>query len=134
MKGINRVEEKDWRAYMKICKECYEEYKNTIAGQGFTKYVCEKCGQIAWYHNTNVPKYCSYCCEENDICERCGKSLITEAIDEVLRDMGTRKGLNKISEETELSDFTILKFRKGGNVKGSTRKKLRKWYRDRNER
>lgn len=62
------------------CEECKIKYQNAVSGQAFTKFTCERCGQIAWYHNTLTPHYCTLCCEENYICQRCGKDLLKEAI------------------------------------------------------
>lgn len=55
------------------CKDCCR--KCIIAGQAFTSYTCQYCGKDDLYHNTAVPKYCSQCSEELNICRRCGKSL-----------------------------------------------------------
>lgn len=52
------------------CEKC--KNKTTIAGQAFTKYVCDICKDSKSYHNTAIPKICKECSEKNNICEKCG--------------------------------------------------------------
>lgn len=108
------------------CKECEAKSKGLVAGQAFTKYVCKKCGQIAWYHNTAVPNYCTSCCEENDICEYCGKSLIIEYVLE----QKEQRSLYEIALDIGISESSLYKYVTTGNIGDRVYKKIRKWYKN----
>lgn len=108
------------------CDECYWEYRGAAAGQGFTKFVCEKCGQIAWYHNTLVPKYCTSCCEEHYICQRCGKDLLKEA---VLKHK-EKYSLYDAALEIGVSEVSLRNYINKGKLGDKVRKKIIKWYED----
>ena len=108
------------------CKKCEAKSKGLIAGQAFTKYVCERCGQIAWYHNTAVPKYCTACCEENHICEYCGESLIIEYILE----QKEQRSLYDIALDIGISESSLYKYVTTGSIGDRVFKKIKKWYRD----
>ena len=108
------------------CKECKIKYEKVIAGQAFTKYICEKCGQIAWYHNTLTPKYCTTCCEEDVICEYCGKSLLIEAILE----QKEKRSLYDIALDIDISESSLYKYITTGSIGDKVLKKIRKWYKD----
>lgn len=113
-----------------ICKECEAKYKGAVAGQGFTKYVCKKCGQIAWYHNTLTPNYCTYCCEQENICEYCGKNLYVEAILEEKE----KSNLYAVALDMDVSETSLYKFIKTGSVGSKVLKKIKIWYEGRNGR
>lgn len=55
------------------CMKCRMD--KGFAGQGFTKFTCEKCGKEDWHHNTNTPRFCNECSKKYNICERCGSKL-----------------------------------------------------------
>ena len=55
------------------CKKC--KMDKGLAGQGFTPFICEKCGKRTYHHNTNIPKFCDECSKKYNICEKCGVSL-----------------------------------------------------------
>lgn len=59
------------RKQIKECKHCFY-FKKGLAGQAFTWYKCELCGDEEHYPNTRVPLLCKKCAEENDCCRRCG--------------------------------------------------------------
>ena len=54
-----------------ICRKCLMD-RCFIAGQGFTKWICQKCGKEFIHHNTNTPKVCKTCSEQYKLCEECG--------------------------------------------------------------
>ena len=54
-----------------ICKKCLMD-RCYIAGQAFTEWTCQKCGETFIHHNTNTPKICKMCSEEYNLCEQCG--------------------------------------------------------------
>ena len=111
------------------CKDCRDKYKNAVAGQGFTKFVCEKCGQIAWYHNTLTPDYCTSCVEDNYICQRCGKDLLLEAI----KEHASRTNLYDAALEIGCSESTLYKYVTTGKIGDRVKKKIIKWYEGLNE-
>lgn len=111
------------------CKECRDKYRNAIAGQAFTKFVCEKCGQIAWYYNTLTPHYCTSCCEEYYICQRCGKNLLIEAILEHKE----RNNLYDAALEIGVSEVSLRNYLKNGTIGDKVLKKIKKWYEGLNE-
>ena len=106
------------------CKECRERYRNVIAGQAFTKFVCEKCHQIAWYHNTLTPHYCTSCVEEHYICQRCGKSLLLEAILEHKE----KYNLYDAALEIGVSEVSLRNYINKGTVGDKVLKKIKEWY------
>lgn len=57
------------------CKLCSFENKHVMCGQGFTSYICEKCGKEYTHHNTNTPKVCPECSEKLNICQQCSQPL-----------------------------------------------------------
>lgn len=57
-----------------ICKKCLVD-RCFIAGQGFTKWTCTKCGKEFEHHNTDKPKICKECSEKYNLCEKCGESI-----------------------------------------------------------
>lgn len=65
--------DKESRLSRKLCKSCHY-LKSSIAGQAFTKYNCQHCGEEHHHPNTNVPKYCSACSDKFDMCKKCGAS------------------------------------------------------------
>lgn len=46
-----------------------------MAGQGFTKWNCSKCGKELIHHNTDVPKVCHRCSIDYNLCEKCGGKI-----------------------------------------------------------
>lgn len=112
------------------CKECKAKYERAVAGQGFTKYICDKCGQIAWYHNTLTPHYCTACCEENVICEHCGKSLLVEAIIEQME----QTNLYNVALEIGVSETSLRKYITKGSIGDRVLKKVKEWYKNSHER
>lgn len=111
------------------CKECEIRYRGAVAGQGFTKYECQKCGQIAWYHNTLTPRYCTTCCENDFICEYCGKNLLIEAILECKE----KTNLYDVALEIGVSETSLRKYINKGTVGNKIIKKVKEWYKDKNE-
>lgn len=111
------------------CEECRVKYRNAVAGQGFTKFVCKKCGQIAWYHNTLTPSYCTSCVEENYICQRCGKDLLLEA---VLKHK-EKYNLYDAALEIGCSEVSLRNYINKGVLGDKVRKKVIKWYEGLNE-
>ncbi|MGE7305748.1 hypothetical protein ACQKJG_18165 [Priestia megaterium] len=65
--------EKQARLEKALCTTCYY-LKSSIAGQAFTKYNCQHCGEEHTHPNTNVPKYCFKCSKEHNACKKCGAS------------------------------------------------------------
>lgn len=59
----------------KALYECSTCFHNRISGQGFTVFVCELCHTSVQYPNTSIPRFCQYCCEKHNICQRCGKRM-----------------------------------------------------------
>lgn len=106
------------------CKECEAKYNGAVCGQGFTKYTCNKCGQIAWWHNTLIPNYCTSCCKENYICECCGKSLLIEAILE----HKDKYNLYDAALEIGTSEYSLRKYISTGSIGDRVLKKIIKWY------
>lgn len=106
------------------CRECYNKYNGAVAGQAFTKYICKKCGQIAYYHNTLTPHYCTSCCEENYICEYCGKSLLIEEILE----RKEKADLYSVALEIGVSETSLYKYINTGHIGDRVLKKIKKWY------
>jgi ribosomal protein S27E len=60
---------------MTLCKLC--KNKTSIAGQSFTKYICSICNKEYLHENTNTPLICSHCSNETNLCEMCGKTLLS---------------------------------------------------------
>ena len=106
------------------CKECRVKYHGAACGQGFTKFTCEKCGQIAWYHNTLTPHYCTSCVEKYYICQRCGKDLLLEAV----LDHKEKHNLYDAALEIGCSEASLYKYVTTGVVGDRVRKKIIKWY------
>ncbi|MGG4438389.1 hypothetical protein AAXE64_27945 [Priestia megaterium] len=65
--------EKESRLNQQLCKTCHY-LKSSMAGQAFTKYNCQHCGEEHHHPNTNVPKYCPACSDKFDMCKKCGAS------------------------------------------------------------
>ena len=110
------------------CKKCRAEARGMMSGQGFTQYICENCGQIAYHHNTSVPKYCSSCSDSFYICQRCGADLLLEEILE---------SKEKISlYDTALligcSEFSLRKYIEKGTIGPRVLNKVKKWFDARN--
>ena len=112
------------------CKECEARGIGMVAGQAFTKYVCKKCGQIAWYHNTATPNYCVNCCEEDYICEYCGKSLLIEAI----IDNQEKTSLYNVALEIGVSETSLRNYITKGKIGDRVLKKVKEWYKNNYER
>ena len=110
------------------CRQCKIEGKGLIGGQAFTQYECQKCGQLAYHHNTNVPKFCSSCSETELICQRCGKDLLKEAI---LLQKET-KSLYEIALDIGCSETSLYKYINFDQVGERVLKKIRKWYKNGN--
>ena len=108
------------------CKECRDKYRNAVAGQAFTKFICKKCGQVAWYHNTLTPHYCTSCVEESYICQRCGKNLLVEAVLEHKE----KYNLYDAALEIGVSEVSLRKFIKDGDIGYKVKKKIVEWYRN----
>ena len=106
------------------CKECRVKYYGAACGQGFTKFTCEKCGQIAWYHNTLTPHYCTSCVEKYYICQRCGKDLLLEAVLEHKE----KHNLYDAALEIGCSEASLYKYVTTGIVGERVKKKIIKWY------
>ena len=111
------------------CEECREKYKHAVVGQAFTKYICEKCGQVVLYHNTLVPRYCTHCCDEHYICQRCGKDLLKEAI---LKHK-EKYNLYDAALEIGVSEVSLRNYINKGSLGDKVRKKIIEWYEGLNE-
>lgn len=111
------------------CKECKLKYERAVSGQAFTKFICKKCGQIAWYHNTLTPNYCTSCCEEDYICERCGKSLLQEAIIEHKK----QHNLYDAALEIGVSEVSLRNYLKTGKIGEKVLRKIKQWYKETHE-
>lgn len=46
-----------------------------LAGQGFTPFICSKCGKETYHPNTGTPKFCDECSKQYNICEYCGEEI-----------------------------------------------------------
>lgn len=108
------------------CKKC--RLDRGFAGQGFTQYKCERCGQLGWHHNTAVPKFCPTCSDKYYICQRCGKDLLEEEI---------RESKDKISlYDTALligcSEYSLRKYLERGTAGPRVMSKIQKWFDGRN--
>ena len=112
------------------CKECKAKYDGAVCGQGFTKFICKKCGQIAWWYNTLVPNYCTACCEENYICEYCGKNLLIEAILEHKE----KYNLYDVAIEAGVAESSLRKYIDTGSIGDRVLNKIIKWYKENYER
>ena len=104
------------------CRKCREG--KYVAGQAFTQYKCEKCGQLGWHPNTATPKYCSSCAEKDYVCQRCGADLLLEEIIE---------SKDKISlYDTALmigcSEYSLRKYIEKGTVGARVLSKIKKWF------
>ena len=59
-----------------LCNKCKQDLLEGVAcGQAFTQWICKKCGQIGWHHNTYTPNICPACSEEYNLCEQCGEKI-----------------------------------------------------------
>lgn len=106
------------------CKECRVKYHGAACGQGFTQFTCKKCGQIAWYHNTLTPNYCTTCSETYYLCQRCGKDLLLEAI----LAHKEKTNLYDVALEIGCSEYSLRKYIEKGTIGDRVRKKIIKWY------
>ena len=61
----------DQRIVRGECRWCFYADQR-IAGQAFTEFVCEGCGETAYHPNTAVPKLCTSCAHKLAACCRCG--------------------------------------------------------------
>ena len=111
------------------CKECRVKYHGAACGQGFTQFTCKKCGQIAWYHNTLTPNYCTSCVEEHYICQRCGKDLLLEAV----LAHKEKYNLYDVALEIGCSEVSLRNYINKGILGDKVRKKVIKWYEGLNE-
>lgn len=109
-----------------LCNECRVKEKGSVAGQGFTRYTCEKCGQTGFHHNTNTPKYCTFCSNTYFICEKCGKNIL---IEKILR-LKEEANLYAVALEIDCSEYSLRKFIKQGYVGNRVMKKIIKWYKE----
>lgn len=55
---------------MKLCKKC-RDFGHLIAGQAFTHYTCDRCGERHNWHNIDTPKICRVCSDTFNVCMRC---------------------------------------------------------------
>ena len=106
------------------CIACQMANKGLIGGQAFTKFTCEKCGQIAYHHNTNVPKYCYTCSSTEYICDRCGKDLLLEKI---LR-AKEKSSLYKVALDVGCSESSLRTYVNKGKLGKRVRAKVVEWY------
>jgi hypothetical protein len=109
------------------CRKC--RLNKGFAGQGFTHYECEKCGQLGWHPNTAIPKFCPTCSNKYYICQRCGADLLLEEILE---------SKEKISlYDTALligcSEYSLRKYIEKGTVGSRVLGKIKKWFDGRNK-
>lgn len=58
-----------------LCPVCF--YQVSIAGQGFTRFVCASCDIEQMNENTNVPKLCLDCSKRLMLCRQCGGHYAT---------------------------------------------------------
>ena len=101
-----------------------------ISGQGFTQYTCEHCGQVGFHHNTNPPKICSFCSDQLFLCQRCGADLL---LDEIL-DMKEKTSLYDVALMIGCSEYSLRMYIKKGEIGEQVRKKIVKWFKERNGR
>lgn len=106
-----------------FCSKCAIEKRAGMSGQGFTKFECEKCGQTGFWHNTNVPRYCLTCSENNLLCSHCGKDMILEMI-ECLK---SKMSLYEIALEIGISETSLYKYANTGSVGPRIQKKLKEF-------
>lgn len=101
-----------------------------LAGQGFTQYKCEKCGQLAFHPNTHVPRYCHSCSTENYICQRCGADLLLEEVIEAKE----KTSLYDTALMIGCSEYSLRKYIEKGTVGLRVALKIKKWFDKRYER
>ena len=107
------------------CVNCLIENKGLIGGQAFTEFKCQKCGQLSYHHNTNVPKYCYNCSSTEYICERCGKDLLLEKI---LKEKG-KSSLYEVALDIGCSESSLRTYMYTGKVGKRVKAKIIEWYR-----
>lgn len=100
------------------------EGKGMVAGQGFTKYTCEICGQEGWWHNTATPKICPSCSEKYFLCERCCKNFLHEAIMKAK----DKTNLYDVALDIGISESSLYKYLHEGKVGKKVYSKLKEWY------
>ena len=106
------------------CTECLMKNKGLIGGQAFTKFICDRCGQISYHHNTNVPKYCYSCSSTEFICERCGKDLLLE---KVLREK-EKSSLYEVALDIGCSESSLRTYVNAGKLGKRVKEKVVEWY------
>lgn len=106
------------------CINCIMEGKGMVAGQAFTKYVCEVCGQEGFWHNTAVPKICPSCSEAYMLCERCGKNLLKEAIMKAK----DKTNLYDVALDIGCSESSLYKYLNEGKIGKKVYNKIKNWY------
>ena len=105
-----------------ICDNCLMD--KGLAGQGFTKYVCEICGQEGFWHNTNTPKICPDCSRRLCVCEKCGKDLIRETVIKAK----DRTNMLDVALDIGCSESSLYKYINEEKVGPKIFNKIKKWY------
>lgn len=106
------------------CIACQMANKGLIGGQAFTEFTCERCGQISYHHNTNIPKYCYTCSSSEYICNRCGKDLLVEKI---LREKD-KSSLYDVALDIGCSESSLRRYINKGIVGKKVKAKIIVWY------
>ena len=106
------------------CVACQMANKGLIGGQAFTKFKCERCGQISYHHNTNVPKYCYTCSSSEYICARCGKDLLLEKIIQEKE----KSSLYDFALDIGCSESSLRTYIYKGKVGKKVKAKIIEWY------
>jgi len=60
------------------CSACEYLHRYRLAGQAFTDWKCQICGDEHSHHNTAVPRLCLRCAKNYRLCAECGGDLETE--------------------------------------------------------
>lgn len=109
------------------CNKCIMD--KSVAGQGFTKYTCQICGQEGWWHNTNIPKICPSCSKNLCLCEKCGKDMLIEAIEKAKN----KTSMLDVALDIGISESSLYKYFTERKAGPKVHSKIRKWYYDLNE-
>ena len=75
LNAVNEDAERDIRLAKQRCMYCWYISQRSVAGQGFTDWLCSHCGHMGSHHNTYVPTLCRTCAIETAACEQCGGNL-----------------------------------------------------------
>ena len=109
------------------CSKC--KMDKGLAGQGFTKYTCEICGQEGFWHNTDIPKICPSCSKNLCLCDKCGKDMLKEAIEKAKN----KTNMLDVALDIGISESSLYKYFTEGKAGDKVISKIRKWYYNLNE-